>query len=267
MADGEHPPGTDDDAARRDDALVSDELLLTGTWEDVSGWWQEHFTDGVDPEYEEQILPLAVEAVGPARRVLEVGTGEGQVARVLAAAGVPVVVGLDPTNAQIVEAERRGGGPVYVRGGADSLPYADGAFDSVVACLVFEHIDGVDDAIAEVARVLEPGGRFVFFLNHPLLQTPGSGWIDDQMLDPPEQYWRIGPYLVEAESIEQVTKGVHIRFVHRPLSRYVNAMAAHGLFVERMEEPAPPAGFLALAPEYTDAATVPRLLLLVASKR
>jgi hypothetical protein len=44
-------------------------------------------------------------------------------------------------------------------------------------------------------------------------------------------------------------------------------MAAHGLFVERMEEPAPPAGFLALAPEYTDAATVPRLLLLVATKR
>ncbi len=249
-----------------DAPLVSDELLLTGTWEDVSGWWQEHFTDGADPEYEEQILPLAVDAVGAARRVLEVGTGEGQVARALASAGVPVVIGLDPTVAQIAEAMRRGGGPTYVRGGADRLPYADGAFDAVVACLVFEHIDDVDDAIAEVARVLEPGGRFVFFLNHPLLQTPGSGWIDDQILDPPEQYWRIGPYLVEAESVEQVTKGVHIRFVHRPLSRYVNAMAASGLRIDQMLEPAPPAGFLALAPEYTEAATVPRLLVLIASK-
>jgi SAM-dependent methyltransferase len=251
----------------RDEPMVSDELMLDGTWEDVSGWWQEHFTDGVDPEYEEQILPLAVEAVGGAQRVLEVGTGEGQVARALSGAGVPTVVGLDPTVAQITEAVRRSGGPRYLRGGADALPFGDGSFDTVVACLVFEHIDAVDEAIAEVARVLEPGGRFVFFLNHPLLQTPGSGWIDDQILDPPEQYWRIGPYLIEAESIEQVTKGVHIRFVHRPLSRYVNAMAARGLFVERMEEPAPPAGFLALAPEYTDAATVPRLLLLVAAKR
>ena len=143
---------------------------------------------------------------------------------------MPTVVGLDPTVAQITEAVRRAGGPVYLRGGADALPFGDGSFDTVVACLVFEHIDAVDDAIAEVARVLEPGGRFVFFLNHPLLQTPGSGWIDDQILDPPEQYWRIGPYLVEAESIEQVTKGVHIRFVHRPLSRYVNAMAEHGLY-------------------------------------
>ncbi len=94
-----------------------------------------------------------------------------------------------------------------------------------MACLVFEHIHEVDAAIAEVGRVLRPGGRFCFFLNHPLLQTPGSGWIDDQVLDPPEQYWRIGPYLVEDETIEEVEKGVFIPFIHRPLSRYVNAMA------------------------------------------
>ena len=52
------------------------------------------------------------------------------------------------------------------------LPFADASFDAVVACLVFEHIRDVDEAIAEVARVLQPGGRFCFFLNHPLLQTP-----------------------------------------------------------------------------------------------
>ena len=114
--------------------------------------------------------------------------------------------------------------------------------------------------------MLEPGGRFCFFLNHPLLQTPGSGWIDDQVLDPPEQYWRIGPYLPEAVTVEEVELGVHIRFVHRPLSRYVNALAEHGLLLTRMVEPAPPPGFLALAAEYADAATVPRLLYLRTSK-
>ena len=150
--------------------------------------------------------------------------------------------------------------------GAAALPFADASFDAVVACLVFEHIDAVDEAIDEVARVLEPGGRFVFFLNHPLLQTPDSGWIDDQILDPPEQYWRIGAYLTEASTIEQVEKGVFIRFVHRPLSRYVNALARAGLVLEQMIEPAPPPGFLARAPEYTDAATVPRLLVLVTTR-
>ena len=114
--------------------------------------------------------------------------------------------------------------------------------------------------------MLVPGGRFLFFLNHPLLQTPGSGWIDDQVLDPPEQYWRIGPYLREDTSLEQVENGVFIPFVHRPLSRYVNALVAAGLVVTRMDEPPPPPGFLARADEYADAATIPRLLFMRAEK-
>lgn len=233
-------------------------------WERHADWWQREFTDGVDPEYTEQIIPLVLEWTAGHERVLEVGTGEGQVARAIVAAQGGTVVGIDPTLNQIDEAVRRGGGVEYRRAGAESLPFDDASFDAVVCCLVFEHIDAVDDAIAEVARVLRPGGRFVFCLNHPLLQTPGSGWIDDQILE--EQYWRIGPYLPEAATIEEVEKGVFIRFVHRPLSRYVNAMADNGLLLERMIEPAPPAGFVDRAPEYTEVTTVPRLLVLVARR-
>ena len=235
-------------------------------WEANATWWQSGFTDGADAEYEEQILPLAADLLTGLERVLDVGTGEGQVARLAAAGGASLVVGVDPTANQVSEAVRRGGGPVYARAAADTLPFADAAFDAVVACLVFEHIDAVDAAIAEVARVLRPGGRFAFFLNHPLIQTPGSGWIDDQMVDPPEQYWRVGPYLVEDASVEEVEKDVFIRFVHRPMSRYVNAMAAVGLTLREMIEPAPPPGFLRRAPEYHEAATIPRLLVLVAER-
>ncbi|MBX3287203.1 MAG: class I SAM-dependent methyltransferase, partial [Actinobacteria bacterium] len=142
----------------------------------------------------------------------------------------------------------------------------DGAADVAIACLVFEHIADLDAALAEVARVLRPGGRFLFLLNHPLLQTPGSGWIDDQVQDPPEQYWRIGPYLVEDNSVEEVEKDVFIPFIHRPMSRYVNAMADAGLTLRRMLEPPPPPGFLARAAEYQAAASIPRLLVLVAER-
>jgi SAM-dependent methyltransferase len=235
-------------------------------WETHAGWWQAEFTSGADPEYEEQILPLALDALAGARDVLDIGCGEGQVARLVCAegSGVSRVVGIDPTWAQLEVAVRRGGGPTYARGAAASLPVASGSFDAVVACLVFEHIRELDAAIAEVARVLKPGGRFAFFLNHPLLQTPNSGWIDDQVLEPPEQYWRIGDYLVEDETVEEVEKDVFIPFIHRPLSRYVNALAANRLYVERMEEPAPPPGFLARATEYEAASTIPRLMLLLA---
>jgi len=236
-------------------------------WETNARWWQDAFTEGADPEYAEQILPLAAEHLAEAHEVLDVGAGEGQVGR-LACASAPRtrVVGVEPAWAQLRVAMARAGGPVYVRAGAAALPFGDERFDAVVACLVFEHIESVDAAIAEVGRVLRPGGRFLFFMNHPLLQAPGSGWIDDQVLDPPEQYWRIGPYLVEDASLEEVDKGVFIPFIHRPLSRYVNAMIAAGLLVTRMEEPAPPPGFLARAAEYHDAATIPRLLFLRAEK-
>jgi SAM-dependent methyltransferase len=235
-------------------------------WERHADWWQDGFTDGADPEYVEQILPLAAEWLAGADRVLDVGCGEGQISRLAVAGGATTVVGLDPTWAQVEVAAARAGGPAYARAGAAALPFPSGTFDHVVACLVFEHIREVDAAIAEVARVLLPGGRFAFFLNHPLLQTPNSGWIDDQILDPPEQYWRIGPYLVEDESLEEVEKDVYIPFIHRPLSRYVNALVANGLVLRHMDEPAPPPGFLAKAGEYAEAATIPRLLLLVTEK-
>ena len=235
-------------------------------WETNARWWQDGFTDGADPEYEEQILPLAEHWLAGFGRVLDIGTGEGQLARLARSLGVGAVVGVDPTASQIDEAKRRGGGVAYARAGAAELPVRDGAVDAAVACLVFEHIGDLDAAIAEVARVLRPGGRFVFFLNHPLLQTPSSGWIDDQMLDPPEQYWRIGPYLVEDTSVEEVEKGIFIPFIHRPLHRYLNALIDNGLVLRRFCEPAPPPGFLARAPEYQAAATIPRLLLLVSEK-
>jgi len=234
-------------------------------WEQHSSWWQSGFTDGVDPEYEEQILPLAAAHLTEVRRVLDVGTGEGQVARLAASLGAQVA-GIDPTWNQLVVAAERAGGPAYLRAGAARLPFPDASFDAVVACLVFEHIDEVDEAVAEVSRVLEPRGRFLFFLNHPLLQTPNSGWIDDQVLDPPEQYWRIGPYLREDKSIEEVQKDVFIPFIHRPLHRYVNALIANGLLLTCMEEPAPPPGFLARAAEYNEAAEIPRLLFLRAER-
>jgi SAM-dependent methyltransferase len=230
---------------------VTDDL-----WEDHADWWIDGFTEGADPEYVEQILPLAAAELEGFDRVLDIGCGDGQISRLLAAQGSSVV-GVDPTWNQIRVAVERGGGAAYLRSGAAQLPFADGAFDAAVACLVFEHIDDVDDAISEVARVVRPGGRFSFFLNHPLLQTPGSYWIDDHTVEPPEQYWR-----AEQAFVEQVEHGVFIRFVHRPLSRYLNALADNGLVLEHMIEPVPPDGFLARAEEYAEAAAIPRLLYL-----
>ena len=91
--------------------LPSDDLPAGARdlWETHAQWWQDGFTAGADPEYEEQILPLAARWLAGADRVLDVGCGEGQVARLAVAGGATTVVGVDPTWAQVLEASGRRG--------------------------------------------------------------------------------------------------------------------------------------------------------------
>jgi SAM-dependent methyltransferase len=232
-------------------------------WERHAEWWQREYSAGADPEYEDQILPLVARHLRAARCALDVGCGEGQVARRLAATGVEVI-GLDPTHSQIRIARDRAGGPRYLRARAEALPCPDAAFDAVLLCLALEHVDAFESVIDEVARVLQPDGQFLLLLCHPLLQAPGSGWIDDRVNA--EHYWRIESYLHEHTMVDEVAPGVDLQFIHRPLSRYIHAMGRAGLLVHDMEEPPPPAQFIADTYGHTEATTIPRLLVVHARR-
>ena len=98
------------------------------------------------------------------------------------------------------------GDQLYVRGLATGLPVRDSSVDAAIACLLLEHVADLDSALAELARVLRPGGRLLVVLNHPIVATPGSGWIDDHTIDPPEQYWQLGPYLPERRRMSRLPK-------------------------------------------------------------
>ena len=104
------------------------------SWEDHAQWWIDGFTGGVDPEYVEQIIPMALRELDGYARVLDVGCGEGQIARVLQSrSGVQsFVVGVDPTQGQVDVAVERSVGEQYLRSGADALPFPDGSFDAVL---------------------------------------------------------------------------------------------------------------------------------------
>jgi 2-polyprenyl-6-hydroxyphenyl methylase/3-demethylubiquinone-9 3-methyltransferase len=107
------------------------------------------------------------------RRVLDAGCGGGLVARELAAAGAEVV-GVDRSLGSLGVARRavRRRGPEGVprsigsfrptQGRLERLPFAGGSFDAVVAADVLEHLPDLPAAVAELARVLAPGGSFVF---------------------------------------------------------------------------------------------------------
>ncbi|HET7516276.1 MAG TPA: bifunctional 2-polyprenyl-6-hydroxyphenol methylase/3-demethylubiquinol 3-O-methyltransferase UbiG [Actinomycetes bacterium] len=98
------------------------------------------------------------------RLVLDAGCGGGLVARELAAAGAEVV-GVDRSLGSLGVARRAANGSGSfnpAQGRLERLPFADGSFDTVVAADVLEHLPDLPAAVNELARVLAPGGSFLF---------------------------------------------------------------------------------------------------------
>ena len=123
-----------------------------------------------------------------------------------------------------------------------------------------------EESLREVSRVVKREGRFVIAMNHPLLQSPGSSWVEDWTTDPPEKYWRVGSYLREETSEEYFGEGINIPFTHRPLSRYLNTLSDCGFVTTRMIEPQP---FIIDEEDLkwkNEIAFIPRLLVLVCEK-
>lgn len=94
----------------------------------------------------------------PGESILDLGCGDGQLTQRMAAAGAHVA-GVD-ASPEMVEAARGRGVKAQV-GEAESLPFADAMFDAVFSNAALHWVRGQDAMMAEVYRVLKPGGRFV----------------------------------------------------------------------------------------------------------
>lgn len=103
-----------------------------------------------------------VELPGP---TLDLGSGDGHFASV--AFSHPLDVGVDPWWGPLLESRGLGAYRLLVQADGGKMPFPDGYFGSVVSNSVLEHIPHVDQVLEEVARVVRPGGRFVFCVpNH-----------------------------------------------------------------------------------------------------
>jgi SAM-dependent methyltransferase len=116
----------------------------------------EHYDAGVSA-YHRRLLEAA--AVQPGERVLDVGCGNGQVARDLAAAGARAV-GIDLSRQMLERARELAGGAVdFVEGDAQVHPFADGEFDVVVSRFGAMFFSDRQAAFRNLARATAPGGR------------------------------------------------------------------------------------------------------------
>lgn len=118
---------------------------------DVTGWLRGH-----------EAWDEALAAIAEARpqRVLDAGCGDGLFTRAIAAR---TVIGVDASTAMVERARSRGVDTREAR--IEALPFPDGEFDVVVCNWVLYHLPDVEAGVAELARVLRPGGRFVGIYN------------------------------------------------------------------------------------------------------
>jgi SAM-dependent methyltransferase len=111
-----------------------------------------------------RLAPLLIEFGGLADgdRVLDVGCGTGSLSYALPeAANVAAVTGIDQAEVYLEYARKRGADPRFTFRNADAraLPFPDGSFDRAFSNLVLTFIPDVERAVAELRRVVRPGGR------------------------------------------------------------------------------------------------------------
>ena len=172
------------------------------------------------------VLGLAGDVAG--RRILDAGCGSGPLTEALRDRGA-LVTGFDVSTAMVDLARQRLGedADLHVADLARPLPFADAGFDDVMASLVLHYLEDWAGPLAELRRVLKPGGRLILSVNHPAAYA---------VVYPEADYFAVTRY---SEDYTLDGQTVWLTFWHRPLHAMTDAFAAAGFRIATVSEPPP----------------------------
>jgi SAM-dependent methyltransferase len=234
-------------------------------WEaEAANWASFARTPGYDRAHESINLPALLGFLpSPGRLTLDLACGEGRLSRLLRSSGHQVV-GIDSSPTMISLAASHDSPAPALLGDAVALPFADETFDLVMAYMCLHDIDEMPKAVAEVTRVLAPGGRLCAAIPHPV-NTAGS--FPDRADDAP--FVISGSYMAAAQ-LRQVADRGDLRLTfhsqHRPIGSYFAALEASGLLTEAIREVVAGDDLVAAAPREQRWQRIPLFLHLRAVK-
>lgn len=169
---------------------------------------------------------------GPGRLV-DVGCGGGAHTAAFAARGWSVT-GVDVSAAQLELARTRGVEVVEADGAA--LPFEEASFDAAVSMFTHTDVDDFAAMLREVARVLRPGGAFVYLGVHPCFVGPHA-FVHDRVVPELHPGYRDTSYRTEAAGIWGDGLRAKVGASHLPLGLFLQAVLEAPLALERFEEP------------------------------
>jgi ubiquinone/menaquinone biosynthesis C-methylase UbiE len=208
---------------------------LADGWDANAEAWIEWTRRGLDSYNAHKVafLPLIPP---PGRLTIDVGAGEGRVSRELQARGHRVLA-IDRSSTMSRSAATHPDDPVpALVADAVNLPLPDAVADCAVAFMSLHDIDDAVAAIAEIGRVLAPGGKLVMAIVHPL---NSAGSFDRDPADPHPPYVIRDAYTQVRHYTDTRTRdGLSMTYhgIHRPLHAYTEALADAGLRIERLRE-------------------------------
>ena len=194
-------------------------------------------TEGHDHAFWRLNLPHFLDLLPkPGRLTVDVGCGEGRMARVLTQRG-HLVLGVDgsPTLAQAAIAHDES--VEVVAGDAARLPFRDEICDLAIAMVSLQDVDDLASAMREAWRVLEPGGRFCFSVVHPV--NSAGGFRGDGK-DPP--FVISGSYTGSRPYTDVIVReGITMTFnsLHHTLEGFMRPLEETGFLIEAVREPIP----------------------------
>ncbi len=231
--------------------MVNDSTLFREALSEAQG-------DGADQSSDIQrhiVVPSLLEVLGPVKgkHILELYCGTGYFSRRLASLGARVH-GVD-TSERLIELGRDVNTREHIKieysvaDPSNLADFDDSKFDDIVCDMGLMMTKDLAGTVAEMARLVKLGGRFIFSVLHPCFCMPDACWATGEdgrtLYRIVDKYFSEGWWTSDMVSDARSGRG---KVKHRTLARYVNALGARGFSVRRILEPRPNADTVMFKP-------------------